>query len=104
MTWRVVISPQVYDDLRIAAEWYDTQRFGLGDEFLAEFRSTAASLRTDALTHQLRSKARMLRWVRIDRFPYQCVYQVIEVNSENLAIIGAVVHTARSPKSWRDRF
>jgi plasmid stabilization system protein ParE len=102
MTWKVAFSPDSYDDIRLAAEWYDTQRLGLGDEFVSEVRQTAKSLATDPLVHQIRNKTKMIRWARTDRFPYQCIYQAIE--SEKLVIIGAVMHCSRSGKAWRDRF
>ena len=40
MKWRVVIRPRAEADLREARKWYENQRAGLGDEFLAEFGIT----------------------------------------------------------------
>lgn len=36
MNWVVVTRPQAEDDVTEAADWYDTQRAGLGDEFVEE--------------------------------------------------------------------
>ena len=36
MNWQVVARPQAENDVIEAAEWYDTQRAGLGDEFIDE--------------------------------------------------------------------
>jgi hypothetical protein len=35
--WRLLIRPQAEADLREARNWYENQRPGLGDEFLADF-------------------------------------------------------------------
>ena len=34
MSWRVVVRPQVEED--VIADWYETRRAGLGSEFVAE--------------------------------------------------------------------
>jgi hypothetical protein len=39
MSWRVVVRPEVADDLKDAAEWYDSRVEGLGDEFIREVLS-----------------------------------------------------------------
>jgi hypothetical protein len=36
MSLPVVIRPEAEQDLLSARDWYDQQRFGLGDEFTAE--------------------------------------------------------------------
>jgi len=35
--WRLVVRPQVEDDLVEASLWYDKKQIGLGDQFLAEY-------------------------------------------------------------------
>ena len=37
MNWKVVARPQAEDDVIEAANWYDAQRAGLGDQFIEEF-------------------------------------------------------------------
>lgn len=36
MSWKVVARPQAANDILEAANWYDAQRAGLGDEFIEE--------------------------------------------------------------------
>jgi len=36
MSWQVVVRPDAGNDIVEAAQWYDTQRAGLGDEFVEE--------------------------------------------------------------------
>ena len=40
MKWRLVIRPRAETDLREARNWYESQRAGLGAEFLAEIDAT----------------------------------------------------------------
>ena len=35
--WRLVVRPQVEDDLVEASLWYDKKQIGLGDQFPAEY-------------------------------------------------------------------
>ena len=102
MKWRLVTRSQVYDDIHHAARWYDEQRQGLGDEFVDEVIRTFDSLQSDPLVHQVRIKSQNIRWIHTDRFPYRLIYRVIE--PEQIIILGAVIHTARSRRTWQDRF
>ena len=39
MRWRVIVRPKAEVDLQEARTWYESQRAGLGDEFLVEIRA-----------------------------------------------------------------
>lgn len=45
MNWKVVARPQAEDDVVQSANWYDTQRDGLGDEFVEELRAVFDALK-----------------------------------------------------------
>jgi len=36
MSWRVVVRPEVWDDVDEATRWYDARADGLGNEFVEE--------------------------------------------------------------------
>ena len=44
MKWRLVIRPRAETDLREARKWYESQRAGLGAEFVAEIDATIQAL------------------------------------------------------------
>ena len=46
MNWKVVARPQAEDDVIEAADWYDSQSAGLGDQFIEEFIAVFSSLIT----------------------------------------------------------
>jgi plasmid stabilization system protein ParE len=101
MNWKVVARPQAEDDLIEAADWYDTQRAGLGDEFIEEFIAVFHALEINPLLNCRRHPTKNIRWRYPKRFPYRVIYEVIEDN--RLVIIAAVVHAARNDRVWRGR-
>ena len=53
MTWKVVARPQVQADVIKAADWYDSQRPGLGEDFIEEIFSVFDTLKTSPLIHSI---------------------------------------------------
>lgn len=101
MKWRVVPRPEVEDDILEAANWYNQQRSGLGDEFVEEIIALLDALTTDPLFQSRAHPTKNIRWRYPKRFPYRVVYEVIE--DERLVIIAAVIHAARHDRIWRNR-
>ena len=101
MNWRVVARPQAEDDIIEAANWYDPQSPGLGDEFIAEFIAVFDALEINPLLNCRQHPTKNIRWRYPKRFPYRVIYEVIEDN--RLVIIAAVVHAARHDRVWRSR-
>ena len=66
MNWEVVARPQVVADILEAAEWYNTQRVGLGDEFTEEILTVF-----DALAI-IRSYTVLLNFLFVSDPRYQC--------------------------------
>lgn len=98
----VCYKPVAHQEAIAAADWHDQQRFGLGNEFLAEL---AALLDRVAFHPQLygriplRRPARDIREGPVHRFDYHVVY---EVRGEDIVVI-AVAHNRRRPFYWKDR-
>jgi toxin ParE1/3/4 len=101
MNWKVVARPQAEDDILEAADWYDTQRSGLGDEFVEEILAVFDALETNPLLHCRRHPLKNIRWRYPKRFPYRVIYEVIE--EKQLVIIAAVLHAARHDRVWLRR-
>ena len=80
-----------------AANWYDTQRRGLGESFVNAVQ--------DVLDTVVRQPARYpvaggdTREAAVVGFPY-CVYFRVKPGR---AIVTAVLHTSRDPAVWRSR-
>jgi plasmid stabilization system protein ParE len=85
-----------------AAVWYDDQRPGLGDEFLAELQQAVERVRVAP-----ESFARLegycgrhdIRYCLLKRFPYLVIFSY---RSEEIVIV-AVSHVRRRPLYWLER-
>lgn len=102
MNWKVVARPQAEDDITEAADWYDNQSAGLGDEFTDEILAVFDEIALNPLLHCRRHPTKNIRWRYPERFPYRVIYEVIE--EERLVIVAAVIHAARHDRVWRKRF
>ena len=84
-----------------AAEWYDIQCTGLGDEFIDQILTVLDALAINPLLHCRRHPTKNIHWRYPKRFPYRVIYEVIE--AKRLVIIAAVLHAARHERVWRER-
>ena len=84
-------------EIEAARAWYETQRPGLGDDFLGAVEITVESLLDfpDACPIDYRDARRCL----LERFPY-CLYYRVE--SDGLVVV-ALLHAARDPMGKRRR-
>ena len=101
MSWQVVARPQAEIDIVETADWYDTQRAGLGAEFIEEVLAVFDALERNPLLNCRQHPTKNIRWRYPKRFPYRVIYEVIE--DGRLVIIAAVVHAARHDRVWRGR-
>jgi plasmid stabilization system protein ParE len=101
MKWQVVARPQAEDDIIEAADWYDGQRIGLGDDFIEDLLRVFDALENNPLLNCRQHPLKNIRWRYPKRFPYRVIYEVIE--DKRLVIIAAVVHAVRHDRVWRDR-
>jgi hypothetical protein len=89
--------PEVAEDLRDAAGWYDDKRAGLGDDFLTEFWAAI-----DAVTDRPPSMAITsmgLRACRLSRFPYVIHFRY----DDDEIVVFAVMFGGRDTSAWIDR-
>ena len=73
MNWQVVARPQAETDVVEAADWYDTQRAGLGDEFIDEILTVFDALTKNPLLNCRQHPTRNIRWRYPKRFPYRVI-------------------------------
>jgi hypothetical protein len=71
MNWKVVVRPPAEDDVVQAANWYDTQRDGFGDEFVEELRAVFDALESNPLLNCRQHPTKNIRWRYPKRFSYQ---------------------------------
>jgi plasmid stabilization system protein ParE len=84
-------------DLVEACEWYESERVGLGHEFLVAVAAAVSGLRREPARFQI--VKRRTRRVLVKRFPYMLLFVV----QEKSILITAVFHLKRNPQRWSDR-
>ena len=97
MTRQFILRPRAERDIQSAYEWYESQRAGLGNEFLAALRE-----RLDAVRGHPESSPVLYRGIRravVSRFPYLVFY----VSRTDRVAVLAVLHHSRNPAVWPRR-
>jgi plasmid stabilization system protein ParE len=97
MTRRFILRPRAENDIQAAFEWYESQRAGLGDQFLAAVRERLEAIRNFPDANPVVYRA--IRRAVVSRFPYLIFYVV---RPERIAVL-AVLHHARNPAVWPRR-
>ena len=94
--------PEANDEAASASAWYDDQRSGLGDDFLAEIKSAYELIQDKPdfiprLEHY--HGPHLLRRCLLHRFPYQ----VVVACGDKETVVIAIAHNRRKPFYWLDR-
>jgi plasmid stabilization system protein ParE len=89
VTRSVTVRPDAAADLADAKAWYDDQRPGLGDEFLAAIAD--AFTRLEQNPEQFPFYYRDFRRVLVERFPYKVFFRT---RGEADVIVFRVLHSA----------
>jgi len=97
MSRRVEFLLEAEKEIEQAFLWYESQRAGLGLEFLLALDAAVGRLRRLPEGHEivaLRTRKLLLR-----RFPFLLLYTL----EEQRILVTAVFHGRRDPKIWSDR-
>ena len=95
--YRLVAQPRADLDVVAAYQWYESERAGLGAEFLDQLSAAYDRIAEDPLRY--RDLESGIRRVLLRRFPY-AVYFAIE---SDLVVVLAVLHVSRDPAEWQRR-
>jgi plasmid stabilization system protein ParE len=97
MNYALVFRPAVRNELDEAYRWYDSQKPGLGDEFLDCIDEMLN--RICVMPEVSPVVYRDVRRAVVKRFPYAIYYRIVS----SRIIVTAVFHSRRDPKSWQRR-
>jgi len=97
MTLAILFRPEAGLDLIETRDWYERQQLGLGEAFANSVDETLD--RIEAMPQMYAVVFRVMRRVKLRRFPYLVYYRV---SSELIEVI-AVLHGSRDPKLWQER-
>lgn len=99
---RIRVLEEAVDEAIAAADWYDQQKPGLGNEF-----SEAVDIAIDLIEEDIvplspviwDAGSTVIKRLILKRFPYDIV--VLEQGNESIVI--AVAHQSRKPGYWNER-
>jgi toxin ParE1/3/4 len=94
---RFVLDSRANADLKTTAHYYEDQRQGLGQEFLADFDETIARIVAYPLAAPIVDQ--QTRKAKLENFPFDVFYTLRE---EDITVV-AVMHRRRHPDSWKKR-
>lgn len=97
MSDSLLIRPEAEADIRLAYQWYEAQRPGLGEDFALCLEAAFMSIQAHPMLYQTMHKE--VRRILVRRFPYGVYYVVA---ADQITII-AVLHYRRNPQVWRER-
>ena len=95
--WRLVVLPQVEDNLVEASLWHDKKQIGLGDQFLAEYVTAIYRILENPSLFSIAGNG--LRPCLIKRFSY--IRHFVVENDQ--IIVKAVMNAARDDSSFMHR-
>lgn len=96
------VHPEADEEIQSAVRYYESQRAGLGDDFLAELRTHLERIAEDPLTLpklETAPKRLEIRRILIRRFKHVVVFEVFD----NEILVLAVAHGSRRPNYWLKR-
>ena len=97
MNYVLVFRLEVREELNDAHSWYESQKPGLGDEFLDCVDETVN--RISQMPESYVIVYGDIRRAIVQRFPYAVYYRIVS----SRVIVTAIFHGRRDPKSWQTR-
>ncbi len=79
------------------AVWYETQKPGLGGEFVSEIERALSQ--ACEMPQRFPKMVQDVRCIRVRRFPYSIFFRL----RDDRLIVLAVFHARRNPMVWRER-
>jgi plasmid stabilization system protein ParE len=93
----IKFKPEVYEDIKTAYDWYESQKIGLGEDFILMLEESYENIAKTPKIYQLIHKT--VRRKLIKKFPYGIFFTI----KDNNVIILAIMHTRRKPIKWHKR-
>jgi toxin ParE1/3/4 len=97
MNYQIVLTEEAENDTADATLWYESQRSGLGEEFLLCIEAAKNTILRSPKAFHFRHKK--LKGILVNRFPYLMLYKI----EEQTIFVIAVFHTSRNPRDWKKR-
>jgi toxin ParE1/3/4 len=97
MSYRLIIIPQAEEDIQQAVFWYQTEKEGLGSDFLAVLSEQLQLIEQHPYQYAVRYKD--LRAAVLRKFPYLIYYRIA---GQTIRVL-AVLHAKQNPGTAHKR-
>ena len=97
MTYNLYLQTSAIQDIREAHDWYELQKAGLGNTFLAAVGETLIQIEQNPLLFVKVHKEK--RRAVLQKFPYNIIFAI----EEDLIRVSAVVHGKQDPQKWQTK-
>lgn len=97
--YKAIILPLAKQDIKDAADWYNTKQNGLGTRFTKTVREKTRLIQQHPKISAIRYED--VRIAVLDVFPFTIHYTVAE--QEKSIVISLVAHTSLNPDKWTQR-
>jgi plasmid stabilization system protein ParE len=97
MSVRIVFRAAAQAEFERDAVWYESQRSGLGDDFVAEVQKVLDAIANQPVRYPLIFGD--VREAPVHRFPYAVYYRA---KTKHVVVL-AVFHCSRDPSTWQGR-
>lgn len=94
---QAIIRPEAESDISDAYQWYESQRKGLGENFLLCIEEALSRATRSPTAYSVVHKK--IRRILIHRFPFGIFF----IEGESSISVLAVLHARRNPKAWKER-
>jgi plasmid stabilization system protein ParE len=92
-----IVAPEAEQDIAEAYAWYESQRIGLGEDFMSRVDACIEAILRTPEMHQVVHETYRRGLIR--RFPYAIFYEY----ENGIVTVYCVCHTSRDPDKWRRR-
>lgn len=97
MSVEIRVRPRARSDLEEATQWYESQRTGLGSDFLDEVERAFGKIAENPFVYP--EVHRETRRALLQRFPFGVFYRV----TKQAVTVISVMHSSRDPRRWMTR-
>ncbi len=93
---RIIIEFLAYEELIEIVNYYQSQKSGLGHEFIHEIENAFLLITQFPKSG---SQVNQVRKIRVQRFPFNIIYSELP---DHIVVL-AIAHMSRHPDYWKDR-
>ncbi len=96
MSYKLVIKPEVFEDIQQAIDWYNSRQKGLGEKFFNAVQQEYNNIRKNP-GYQIRYDN--IRCLPVRKFAFM-IHFFVQEKSRTVIIMG-VISTYRDPATWK---